>query len=298
MNRKVKSTLGLVALLAFILIAGGIFVFVIQKGKVKSRTVKLNQLNSQALNQETLNKKYLDVQRRVAVIDSALAARKYNVPKDIDQIHFFNFVNDKSSNFVGLSMVNVEYLDKKPDKEFTYYEYKLTGTADYNDLYKLIYAIEESRELKKIKQITFSNQVVTDDKKVPSFMVNFTMVADVYFTNTTKYTTENAFENNLETSTIYDAFFPLIRNDIPPNLDNLLEVQGAKLLAIIPEGAFLADTKGETFLLTEGDPVYLGYLTRIDSQNNKVTFILNKGGIIEKIHLQLEPEYIQKSNSK
>ncbi|MDP4116519.1 MAG: hypothetical protein Q8903_10305 [Bacteroidota bacterium] len=298
MNRKIKSTLGLVALLAFILIAGGIFVFVVQKGKVKSRTLKLNQLNAQALNQETLNKKYLDVQRRVSVIDSALAARKYNVPKDIDQIHFYNFVNDKSANFVGLSMVNVEYAEKKTDKEFTYYEYKLTGTADYNDLFKLIYSIEESRELKKIKQISFSNQVVTDDSKIPNFMVNFTLVADVYFTNTTKYITENSFENNLETSTVYDAFFPLIRNDIPPNIDNLLEVQGAKLLAIIPEGAFLADVKGDTFLLTEGDPVYLGYLTRIDTQNNKVTFILNKGGIIEKINLQLEPEYIQKSISK
>lgn len=298
MNRKIKSTLGLVALLIFILVAGGIFVFVIQKGKVKSRTLKLNQLNSQALNQDMLNKKYLDVQRRVSVIDSALAARKYNVPKDIDQLHFYNFVNDKSGNFVGLSMVNAEYVEKKTEKEFTYYEYKLSGTADYNDLYKLIYAIEESRELKKIKQITFSNQVVTDEDKIPSFMVNFTLIADVYFTNTSKYITANSIENDLGTGTLYDAFFPLIRNDIPPNLDNLCEVQGAKLLAIIPEGAFVADVKGGTFLLTEGDPVYLGYLTKIDTQNNKVTFILNKGGIIEKLTLQLEPEYIQKNTSK
>jgi len=50
---------------------------------------------------------------------------------------------------------------------------------------------------------------------------------------------------------LYDAFYPLIRNEIPPNVDNLLDVQGAKLLALIPEGAFVADTKGNTYLVWE-----------------------------------------------
>jgi hypothetical protein len=32
----------------------------------------------------------------------------------------------------------------------------------------------------------------------------------------------------------------------------------------------------------------LGYLTKIDYDNNTVDFILNKGGIIEKVTLELE----------
>ena len=76
----------------------------------------------------------------------------------------------------------------------------------------------------------------------------------------------------------------------PPNVDNLLDVQGAKLLALIPEGAFIADASGNTFLLYEGQEVYLGYLTKIDYETNRVTFILNKGGIIEKVDLQLQRE--------
>jgi len=80
----------------------------------------------------------------------------------------------------------------------------------------------------------------------------------------------------------------LIRNEIPPNVDELLDVQGAKLLALIPEGAFVADTKGNTYLVWEGEQVYLGYLTKIDYDNNSVSFILNKGGIIEKVTLELE----------
>ena len=83
-------------------------------------------------------------------------------------------------------------------------------------------------------------------------------------------------------------FYPLIRNEIPPNIDDLLDVQAAQLLALIPEGAFIADSKGVTYLLWEGDQVYLGYLTEIDYDKNEVHFVLNKGGIIEKVTLELD----------
>ena len=61
-------------------------------------------------------------------------------------------------------------------------------------------------------------------------------------------------------------------------------------LALIPDGAFLVDASGNTYLLWEGDQVYLGYLTNINYQNNEVNFVLNKGGIIENITLKLEKE--------
>jgi hypothetical protein len=101
-------------------------------------------------------------------------------------------------------------------------------------------------------------------------------------------------ENNLSTRAYHDAFYPIIRNEIPPNIDMLLDVQGAKLLALIPEGAFLSDVKGNTYLLWEGEQVYLGYLTKIDYEHNTVSFILNKGGIIEKVDLYLQPEIKKK----
>ncbi len=75
-----------------------------------------------------------------------------------------------------------------------------------------------------------------------------------------------------------------------PNRDELLDVQTGQLLALIPDGAFLTDASGRTYLLWEGDQVYLGYLTEIDFKNSRVHFIVNKGGIIEKITLELSKE--------
>jgi hypothetical protein len=298
MNRKIRNTVVLVVLLLLILLAGGIYIFGVQKGKLDDREKKLAELNSQDLNTAKLMQQYEDLLTKSAALDSILADRKFNIPFKLSSIKFFNFINDVSRNFHPETQVNIEFLDQKPDKEFFFYEYKLTGNGDYNDVQRLIYAIEQSKELKKISSSVLSNYVLTDKEGIPRFNVNFSLVAGIYFANDDRFATAELIENDLSTRPLYDIFYPLIRNEIPPNIDGLLDVQGAKLLAIIPEGAFIADTRGNTFLLWEGEQVYLGYLTKIHYEQNEVDFILNKGGIIEHITLQLEKEKKDEKTNK
>lgn len=290
MNRKIRSTLGLIGLLIVILLAGGGYIFFGQRSSINNKNKKLAELNKSVYDPQQLASQFNDLSKRAAVLDSILASRKFNIPQNLSSIKFFVFINQVTSNFDPLSNVDVEYIDQKPDKEFFYHSYKITGKATYNDLYSLIYSIEESKELKKITSLNLSNVVATDDKGMPEFLVNFVMEAHVYFASNDRFATAEFVENNLSTQPIYDAFYPLIRNQIPPNVDNLLDVQGAKLLALIPEGAFISDSKGNTYLVWEGEKVYLGYVTKIDYDHNQVSFILNKGGIIEKTDLELQKE--------
>ena len=287
MNKKLISTLSVLALLIIILVAGGIYIFVVQHGDISERQEKLAELNKNVYDPVELENRYHELERRSAELDSILANRKFNIPQNVSSIKFYNFVNNIVANFPKETTVNIEYLRQTPDKEFFFHEYKLTGGGNYNDVYKMIYAIEQSKELKKIEKLSLSNLVKTDDE-VPLFLVNFELIAQVYFSSDSRFAPAEFVENNLSTGPIYDAFYPLIRNEIPPNVDNLLDVQGARLLALIPEGAFVADNKGNTYLVWEGEQVYLGYLTKIDYDNNTVSFILNKGGIIEQVTLQLD----------
>jgi hypothetical protein len=287
MNKKLISTLSVLALLIIILVAGGIYLFVVQRGDLSERQEKLAELNKNVYDPVELNNRYQELERKSAELDSILAHRKFNIPQDISSIKFYNFINNIVANFPKETSVNIEYLRQAPDKEFFFHEYKLTGGGNYNDVYKMIYAIEQSKELKKVEKLSLSNLVKTDDE-IPLFLVNFELIAQVYFSADSRFAPAELVENNLSTGPIYDAFYPLIRNEIPPNVDNLLDVQGARLLALIPEGAFVADNKGNTYLVWEGEQVYLGYLTKIDYDNNTVSFILNKGGIIEQVTLQLD----------
>jgi len=295
MNRKLKNTLGLIGLMVFILLVGGIYIFVFQRGKLSEKKIKLRELESVNYDTDQLNLLLHDLGKKAASLDSVLAARKFNIPQNLSSIKFYNFINVISAGFSPNTQIDVEFIDQKKDKQFSFFEYKITGNGPYNDIYKLIYSIEQSKELKKIRTLTLTNQIATNKEGIPNFVVNFNANVGVFFSMDNRFTTNTFVENNLFTELKRDAFYPLIRTQIPPNVDDLLDVQGAKLLALIPEGAFLADTKGNTYLLWEGEQVYLGYLTKIDYERNTVGFILNKGGIIERVELGLDKEVNKKN---
>ena len=292
MNKKLRSTLGLLGLLLFIVLLGGTYIFMFQRSDINEKEEKLKELNANSYDPAELADRYEKLKVRSAVLDSVLQNRKFNIPKDISSIKFYNFMNNVVSNFSEHTQINIEFQKKEPARDFFFYEYKLSGSGFYNELFRLVYSIEQSKELKKIVTLNIGNMIQTDDDGIPLFLVSFDMNAQVYFSNDSRFAPEEFVENDLRTGPIYDAFYPLIRNEIPPNIDGLLDVQGSKLLALIPEGAFIADTHGDTYLIWEGEQVYLGYLTQIDYEENAVSFILNKGGIIEKITLELDREIL------
>jgi hypothetical protein len=288
MNKKLRSTLVLLALLLIILIAGGAYLYFIQGKKLDEKREKLKELQSKALDPQELLAQYQGLLIKSNQLDSILAHREFNIPQNLSSIKFYNFVNNITNGFSDRAQVNIEFLDQKQEKEFFYHEYKLSGFGYFNEVYNLIYGIERSKELKKVVEVSLGNLVQTKDDEIPVYLVNFTLTARAYFSTDNRFAPATFVENNLNAPTLYDVFYPLIRNEIPPNVDELLDVQGATLLALIPEGAFIADSKGNTYLIWEGEQVYLGYLTKIDYQNSRVSFILNKGGIIEKMDLGLD----------
>lgn len=296
MNKKLRSTLVLLAFLFIILIAGGSYLYFVQSKDLTKKRDKLTELQAKALDPQELLAQYQGLLVESNRLDSILANREFNIPQNLSSIRFYNFVNNITNGFSDKAQVNIEFLEQKQEKEFFYHEYKLTGFGYFNEVYNLIYAIEHSKELKKVTEVSLGNLVQTKTDEVPVYLVSYTLNAKAYFSTDNRFAPATVVENNLSSPTLYDAFYPLIRNEIPPNVDELLDVQGATLLALIPEGAFIADSKGNTYLIWEGEQVYLGYLTKIDYQNSRVSFILNKGGIIEKMDLELDRTEPKKEN--
>jgi len=288
MNRKIKNTIALLGVLILLGVLGFGYIYLFQKPAIKNKTVELTSLKALSYDPNVLNQQLKEKMTKAAKLDSILAARKFNIPKDLSSLKFFDFLNQLNVRLSEKAKFNIEFLTQKTDKEFFYYDYRVTGYGTYNDLFQLIYGIEESKELKKITKLNLSNYVLAPADQEPEFLINFTMNVDVYFSSNDRYATKSYLENNLRAPTLYDIFYPLIRIEIPPNLQGLLDVQGARLLALVPDGAFLADSRGNSFLLIEGDEVYLGYLTTIDYKEKKVTFVLNKGGVVETLVLNLD----------
>ncbi|MGK9475379.1 hypothetical protein [Melioribacter sp. OK-6-Me] len=290
MSLKVKNTVIILAIFIGVVAVGSLFNYVYLKGKIEDRQKKIKDLTLFQLDTETLEQQLVLLKDKVAKLDSILSNRKYNVPFNLSQSDFYDFVNKISFTFSPYSYVNIEYDRTETGSQLNYYVYKLSGVATFNDLNRLIYAIEESKMLKKISDLNMANNVQVDKDGIPHYLVSYKFTVNVYFSNDDRFYVKDYAENSLTPNPVYDIFYPLIRNEIPPNVDGLLDVQSASLLALIPDGAFLSDASGNTYLLWEGDKVYLGYLTKIDYDNNQVNFILNKGGIVETVTLKLEKE--------
>lgn len=290
MSGKVKNTIIMLVIFIIIAAGGGLFNYVFLKGKIEDREKKIKDLKLYQLDSEALEEQLTFLKKRVAQLDSILSNRKYNIPFNLRQSDFFDFVNQVSYSFSPYSYINIEYLESQASSKFSIYQFDLNGIAEFNDLYHLIYAIEESKLLKKISGVELTNNVKVDEDGTPHYLVAYKFKVSVYFSNDDRYYVKDFTENILTPNPAYDIFYPLIRNEIPPNKEGLLDVQSASLLALIPDGAFLADASGNTYLLWEGDKIYLGYLTNINYDTNEVNFVLNKGGIIENVTLKLDRE--------
>ena len=294
MSSKVKNTIIIIIIIILIVAGGGLFKYVYLNGKISDREKKIKDLTQYQLDTEALKVQLAMLKERAAKLDSILANRQYNIPYDLSQAAFYDFVNQVSYSFSINSFVNIAYVEESTTPHFNVFRYTLNGQAEFNDFMHLIYAIEESKLLKKVSAVELTNSVKVDEDGTPHYLVNFKFACEVYFSSDDRFYVKEFTENSLEPNPSYDIFYPLIRNEIPPNTDDLLDVQSAVLLALIPDGAFLSDANGNTFLLWEGDKVYLGYLTNINYQTNKVSFVLNKGGIIETKTITLGKEKVGK----
>ncbi|MBM4172180.1 MAG: hypothetical protein FJ214_09960 [Ignavibacteria bacterium] len=288
MSSKVKNTIIILVIMVILGLAGGLFNYVLLKGKVDDREQKIKELRLYSLDTDVLTEQLIMLSAKVAQLDSILANRKYNIPFDLPQSDFFDFINNVSFSFSPHSYVNIEYEETETGTNFNIYHFLLNGVAEFEDLNRLVYAIEESKLLKKISRVELSNNIKVDADGIAHYLVTFRMRVAIYSSSDDRFYVKNFVENKLEPNPVYDIFYPLIRNEIPPNKEGLLDVQSASLLALIPDGAFLSDVNGNTYLLWEGDKVYLGYLTNINYQANEVNFVLNKGGVVENVTLKLD----------
>jgi len=190
MSRKLKNTLGLVGLLLIVIAAGIVYNYFIQESSIKNRQDKLKKLQSFNYKTDEITQQLKDLSKRANVLDSLLASRRFNIPYNLSSIKFFKFMNSISSTFSPVTKIDVEYVDKFDEKEFTYYEYKIAANGEYNDIFKIIYSIEHSKELKKIKSVLINNIVSSDKNKMPEFLVRSIIITDVYFAHNDRFATK------------------------------------------------------------------------------------------------------------
>jgi hypothetical protein len=298
MKRNNKPLIILIVVFLIITAIGAGYSLSVQKHQISDAAKKLDQLKSNYSDLSKLNIQLKNAQEKAIVVDSFLFTGRFTIPRNVSQSRFYNFIDTWSGDHTLYTFTNTEYLNKGEENGFNYYTYKVSGSGSFDGVYGLIYSIEHSKDLMKIQTAELVTNTIVDQKGVAHYIVKFTLQVKEYYSQSDQYAAVSYLENNLNGGSLYNAFYPLVRNEIRPNTEHLPDIQGASLISLVPQGAFIMDASGNTTLMEKGDPVYLGNLMDIDYDHESVTFVLNKGGIVEFETLKLGLPNKKEGNKK
>ena len=235
------------------------------------------------------------------------------IPRSLGSEDVIRFLNDHSGQ--GFDPFDVTFMGLQQGSKFNRFDFSIEGRGAFGNVYELIWAIENNRQLFRIEELELNHfDLLSDDpgtgQKRLDMVVRFSFNLSAYFGGAVGLSASDSSEGAPRSLYFNDSdlasslppvpdhvlpspsprmnpFLPLIMENIPPNTYGLVEVESAELVSIVGTEAILTWNENE-YRLGIGDPVYLGQVISVDPKKGKVVASLNKGGILERIELTMD----------
>lgn len=283
MSYGIRNTLIMLLVLVFIYGAGYAYVYFVQKPEIERLEVRVSNLEREYnQDQQTANlvpmlrEQYQNSRQFIDNYDKIIF--RNNNPDEV--FRFLTILNEMSNlNF------NYIFQDSTITEDYGVIRSEISGNGSYRGLMTFINAIESSEPVQKINALTITP--LSQDGGYQN--VNFT------FTLNSNYDSQKVFDSPERTPGIatsamtsgHNPFFPLIRT-VPPNEENLPDVDNSRLIGVASSSIFLLNQDGRMVTLRNNDRVYLGRLETINVREGRATFRLNRGGIIDLVTLEVQ----------
>ena len=282
MSYGLRNTL--ILLLALLIINGGGYAYMhfIQKAEIEDleeRQVRLERDYQQDLETAELvpmlREQFAEATSVIEGFDKTIFTNN-----NADEIfRFLSLINEGAGvNF------NFTFRDSTSSDQYGIINSEINGSGPYRSVVRFINAIEYSEPVQKIDGIS-----LTPSGEAEGYQnVNFTFRLQSHYDRVGVFdnyqTPDIAFRTN---ESNHNPFFPLIRN-VPPNEDNLPNVDQSRIVGLTGSVVYLMDQNGQMVTLRVNDRVYLGRLEQINMQQGSARFRLNRGGIIDVVTLEVQ----------
>ncbi len=287
MSYKIRNSIVL-GILLFLALGVGLYLRAFSLPR-KAETIEkeIKSIDAQLQNTPNLVAQYNDLSTTLADTKKRWENRNKDIPPiDVtaQTYGYFSRLIDLSG-YVKLDMI---YQNVEHKGSFGYNVYNLKGEAPFENFYRFIWYLENGRKLYKVHSITVKGlEIAPKADEEGQVLVTFEMVVHAYFSSVAELASAPGERTITPNVLLVDPFEPVISSGISPNLRSLVEIERSDLKAVIPGKAFVLDQTNTIRTLTEGDEVYLGYVTRIVPDDGRIECTLNKGGIIERVELRI-----------
>jgi len=280
-----RNTIVLAVLLVLILAVGLYFRSGVLPKKIEKIDKEIKTIDMELQNTPDLINQYNTLSQQLILTKQRWETRNKDIPPMDVTGQTYDYLNrtiDKSGE-VKLDML---YQGIQNFQNYGFNTYNLKGEATFEDLYKFIWYIENSRLLYKIRTLNLRGLEMKDPiTQVTKLLVTYEMILDAFFSPMPELFSSAGERKLVPITMVSNPFEPLILRDLQPNTNNLVEIERSDLKAVVPGKGFVVDQENKMRTLSEGDEVYLGYVTKIDPVLGKMECTLNKGGIIERFEL-------------
>ncbi len=290
MSFKIRNSI-MLGVVWFIFTAGGAFYYLYWQPKtLKKVTIEIQDVVKQladlpGLTEEvqTLTVQFQDVRRRY---DS----RSKEIPSSDISSQTYAYMS-RGIDAAGFLKFDMKFLGTDSKAVWGYNAYKLEqGEAQFDNLYKFVYFLENGRRLYKIATLKLTQvEAVDAETKETTKWIGFEMELHAYYVkNIPELGTSLAATSLTLAPSPADPFKPLILKQLstepPPGEMN---VEKFEVKAVLPGKAFVL-FDNEMTILHLGDKVWRGYVSRINPSQSTVEFTLDEGGVIRKVQKKIQ----------
>ena len=285
MTYKLRNTLALAAVELVIIIIGVIVWMVVQPRQIKqinkeTRDVnkKLEDLPGLTDDVQRLTAQYQDIKRRY---DS----RSKEIPQFDISSQTYGYMS-QGIDEAGFLKFDMKFLGTNEKASWGYNSYSLyNGEAQFENLFKFVYFLENGRRLYKIASMQLEQKEVIDpETKDVTKYISYNMEIHAYFVrNVPELSTSLAAQSLTMIPSPYDPFRSMITQTLATEMPEG-EINADQLIvkAVLPGKAFVLTDKA-LIVLHLGDKVWRGNVTRVNPAESAVEFTLDEGGVIRKL---------------
>jgi hypothetical protein len=286
-NYKTRNIIVLSIFVILISVAGGYFNFYYFPQKVGEANSKIKDLDQKIAALQGIEEEIAQVKKLLEEQKHKLSRLDKQLTSSGSPAETYQYINT-ILKYSGILKIDLLFQSSNQTENYRYDVYKIKGEGFFPTIYKFLWYLERGPQIYKIKKLSLRG---VEDREIDStrtfIVVPFEMELWALYTELEDLPSIRRTLRNVHASYVRNPFIPFIYRNLPMNSEDLLEVERATLKGILPGQAFIEDYSGQVYVMKEGDKVYLGYVSKIDAENNEIVFILNKGGIIEKFTLKL-----------
>ncbi len=279
----------ILAILILIVNSIGWFVLVFPAQKAKNKiTLQMRDLDAKLMKDAVIFSEIERSRKDLAEMRSRWQHRNKILPHTEDTKISYKYLHSIVMKTKHPFPFDFEFEDQRDTLGLSARKYSFRADVTFEQLFEFLNYFETNKRLMVIIEMQMDAKPPAEDDRHPIEMVSLN-------TRVVAYAAQNGTDEIASTSEPmnriqWNPFKPLVSERLPKNEDGYAEVDRSKLVAISNKIAYMQDQQGALIAIKEGDPVYLGFVTRIDQPSASVEFTLNYGGFIRKRVLALVRE--------